>query len=126
MSGRHTVGLIVLNSGDLPLVDHSRSGLPTPWDIEDTKEAVENQPSTSTRRMSNSFGPSKDTVHRHLKSLDQRQAKLYFFSWFARVRFLQSPEDIDDSAVRWATSGIRIGYRDSLSSERYRRLFPTR
>ncbi|GBP26181.1 hypothetical protein EVAR_74943_1 [Eumeta japonica] len=55
--------------GDLTLVDHSRSGGPLVWGIEATKERVENQPSTGTRRLQKSFGSSKDMIHRHLKSL---------------------------------------------------------
>ncbi|GBP38970.1 hypothetical protein EVAR_95589_1 [Eumeta japonica] len=38
-------------------------------DVKDTKKAVQNQLSTSTHRLSNSLGSSKDTTHRHLKSL---------------------------------------------------------
>ncbi|GBP54054.1 hypothetical protein EVAR_85357_1 [Eumeta japonica] len=35
-----------------------------------TKEAAENQPSTSTRRLLKSLEPSKDTIRRHTQSLD--------------------------------------------------------
>ncbi|GBP29797.1 hypothetical protein EVAR_94637_1 [Eumeta japonica] len=52
--------------------DFSRSGRLPACDIEITKEAIENQPSTGTRRLLASLGPSKDTVHRQLKSLDGR------------------------------------------------------
>jgi hypothetical protein len=34
-----------------------------------TKEAAEQQPSTSTRRLSETLGPSKRTIHRHLTAL---------------------------------------------------------
>ncbi|GBP89190.1 hypothetical protein EVAR_62988_1 [Eumeta japonica] len=63
------IDLLQIN-GDLTLVNHSRSGRLSIWDIEATKEAVENQPSTSTRRLSDSFGFCKDTIHRHLESFD--------------------------------------------------------
>jgi hypothetical protein len=39
------------------------------WDSEATKEAAEQQPSTSTRRLSDTLGPSKSTIHRHLTTL---------------------------------------------------------
>ncbi|GBP68546.1 Histone-lysine N-methyltransferase SETMAR [Eumeta japonica] len=38
-------------------------------DIDATKEAIETQSSTSTRPLSDSLRLSKDTIHRHLKSL---------------------------------------------------------
>lgn len=53
------------------LEDRSHSGRPPAWDIEATKEAVENQISTNTHRLSNLLGPSKNTIYRHLKSLDK-------------------------------------------------------
>ncbi|GBP05560.1 hypothetical protein EVAR_3049_1 [Eumeta japonica] len=37
------------------------------WDIEATKKALENQPSTNTSRLSDSLAVPKDTIHRHLK-----------------------------------------------------------
>ncbi|GBP49288.1 Histone-lysine N-methyltransferase SETMAR [Eumeta japonica] len=55
-------------TADLTLVNHSRSGHPPVRDIEALKEAVEYQTSTSTRRLSDSLGPSVDIIHRHLKS----------------------------------------------------------
>ncbi|CAH0717106.1 unnamed protein product, partial [Brenthis ino] len=57
---------------DLTLEDRSRSGRPAEWGIEVTREAVENQPSTSTRQLSDSLGPSKDAIYPHLKSLGHR------------------------------------------------------
>jgi hypothetical protein len=41
------------------------------WDSEATKEAAEQQPSTSTRRLPVTLGPSKSTIHRHLTALDK-------------------------------------------------------
>jgi histone-lysine N-methyltransferase SETMAR len=55
-------------SGNLSLEDEQRTGRPRIWDSEATKEAAE-QPSTSTRRLSGTFGSSKSTIHHHLTSL---------------------------------------------------------
>jgi transposase len=52
-------------SSNLSLEDEQRPGRPRIWDSEATKEAAE-QPSTSTRRLSDTLGPSKITIHRHL------------------------------------------------------------
>jgi hypothetical protein len=41
----------------------------TVWDSEATKEDAEQQPSTSTRRSSDTLGPSKSTIHRHLTAV---------------------------------------------------------
>ncbi|GBP79813.1 hypothetical protein EVAR_61404_1 [Eumeta japonica] len=49
------------------LVDHSRSGRPSVWDMKATKEAGENDPGTSTCRYLNSLGPPKYTIQRRLK-----------------------------------------------------------
>jgi histone-lysine N-methyltransferase SETMAR len=56
-------------SGNLSLEDEQRPGQPWIWDSEATKEAAEQQPSTSTRRLSDTLGPSKSTIHRHLTAL---------------------------------------------------------
>ncbi|GBP52198.1 hypothetical protein EVAR_87583_1 [Eumeta japonica] len=56
------------NSVDWALIDHSRCGRTPAWVIEATKESVENQPITCSRRLSD-FGASKDIIYRHLKSL---------------------------------------------------------
>jgi hypothetical protein len=56
-------------SGNLSLEDEQRPGRPRIWDSEATKEADEQQPSTSTRRLSDTLGPSKSTIHRHLTIL---------------------------------------------------------
>jgi transposase len=53
-------------SGNLSSEDEQRPGRPRIWDSEATKEAAEQQPSTSTRRLSDTLGPSKSTVHRKL------------------------------------------------------------
>jgi transposase len=55
-------------SGNLSLEDEQLLGRPRIWDSEATKEAAE-QPSTSTRRLSDTLGPSKSTIHRHLTAL---------------------------------------------------------
>jgi transposase len=55
-------------SGNLSLEDEQRLGRPRIWDSEATKEAAE-QPSTSMRRLSDTLGPSKCTIHRHLTAL---------------------------------------------------------
>jgi transposase len=52
--------------GNLSLEDEQRPGRPPIWDSEATKEAAEQQPSTSTCRLSDTLGPSKSTIHRHL------------------------------------------------------------
>jgi transposase len=46
-------------SDNLSLEDEQRPGRPRIWDSEATKEAAEQQPSTSTRRLSYTLGPSK-------------------------------------------------------------------
>jgi transposase len=56
-------------SGNLSLEDEQRPGRPRIWDSEGTKEAAEQQPSTSTRRLSDTLGPSKITIHLHLTAL---------------------------------------------------------
>jgi hypothetical protein len=55
--------------GDLSLEDEQRPGRPWICDSEETKEAAEQQPSTSTRRLSDTLGPSKSTIHCHLRAL---------------------------------------------------------
>lgn len=57
------------SSGNLRLEDKERPGRPVVWDIEKTKNTVESNPCTSTRQLSNTLGPSKSTVHRHLITL---------------------------------------------------------
>jgi hypothetical protein len=56
-------------SGNLSLKDEQHLGQPRIWDSEVTKEAAEQQPSTSTHRLSNILGPSKSTTHCHLTAL---------------------------------------------------------
>jgi transposase len=56
-------------SGNLSLEDEQRPGRPRIWDREATKEAAEQQPSTSTRRLPDTLGPSKSSIHRHLTAL---------------------------------------------------------
>jgi cytochrome c556 len=56
-------------SGNLSLEDEQRLGQPRIWDSEATKEAAEQQPSTNMRRLSDTLGPSKSTIHRHLTAL---------------------------------------------------------
>jgi transposase len=46
-------------SGNLSLEDEQRPGRPRFWDSEATTEAAEQQPSTSTRRLSDTLGPSR-------------------------------------------------------------------
>jgi hypothetical protein len=55
--------------GNFSLEDEQRLGWPQIWDSEATKEAAEQQPSTSTHRLSDTFGPSKSTIHCHLTAL---------------------------------------------------------
>jgi hypothetical protein len=55
--------------GNLSLEDEQRPGRPRIWDSEVTKETAEQQPATSTRRLSDTLGPSKSTIHRHLTAL---------------------------------------------------------
>jgi hypothetical protein len=55
--------------GNLSLEDEQRLGRPRIWGSEATKEAAEQQPSTSTRRLPDTLGPSKSTTHRHLTTL---------------------------------------------------------
>jgi transposase len=56
-------------SGNLSLEDEQRPGRPQIWDSEATKEAAEQQPSASMRRLSDTLRPSKSTIHRHLTAL---------------------------------------------------------
>jgi hypothetical protein len=56
-------------SGNLSLEDEELPGRSRIWDSEATKEAVEQQPSTSTCRLSDTRGPSMSTIHRHLTVL---------------------------------------------------------
>jgi hypothetical protein len=56
-------------SGNLSLENEQRPGQPWIWDSEATKEAAEQQPSASTHRLSDTLGPSKSTIHRHLTAL---------------------------------------------------------
>jgi transposase len=56
-------------SGNLSLENEQRPGRPRIWDTEATREAAEQRPSTSTRRLSDTLGPSKSTIHRHLTAL---------------------------------------------------------
>jgi hypothetical protein len=46
-------------SGNLSLKHEQRPGRPRIWGSEATKEAAEQQPSTSTRRLSDTLSPSK-------------------------------------------------------------------
>jgi hypothetical protein len=55
--------------GNLSLEDEQRPGRPRIWYNEATKEAAEQQPSTSMHRLSDTLGPSKSTIHRHLSAL---------------------------------------------------------
>jgi hypothetical protein len=56
-------------SGNLSLEDEQRPGLPRIWDSEATKEAAEQQPSTSMGRLSDTLGPSNSTIHCHIIAL---------------------------------------------------------
>jgi hypothetical protein len=56
-------------SGNLSVEDEQLPERPWIWDSEATKEAAEQQPSTSTRRFSDTPRPSKSTIHRHLTAL---------------------------------------------------------
>jgi DeoR/GlpR family transcriptional regulator of sugar metabolism len=56
-------------SDNLSVEDEQRLGQPRIWDSEATKEAAEQQPSTTTGRLSDTLGPSKSTIHRHLTAL---------------------------------------------------------
>jgi hypothetical protein len=55
-------------SGNLSLEDEEPLGRPWIWDSE-AKEAAEQQPSTSTCRLSDTLSPSKSTIHCHLTVL---------------------------------------------------------
>jgi hypothetical protein len=69
-------------SGNLNLEDEWRLGPPRFWDSEATKEAAEQQPSTSTCRLSDTLGPSKSTIHRHLTAVGKiyKAVELYHMS----------------------------------------------
>jgi hypothetical protein len=56
-------------SGNLSLEDEQHPGQPRIRDSEATKEAAEQQPSTSMCRLSDTLGPSKSTTHRHLTAV---------------------------------------------------------
>jgi hypothetical protein len=55
---------------NLSLEDEQCPGRPRIWDSEATKEAAEQQISTSTRRLSDTLGPSKSTIHCHLRAVE--------------------------------------------------------
>jgi transposase len=57
-------------SGNLSLEDEQRPGRPRIWDSEATKEAAEQQPSTSMLRSSDTLGPSRSTIHRYLTAVE--------------------------------------------------------
>jgi histone-lysine N-methyltransferase SETMAR len=57
------------NNGDTSLENKSRSGRPSTTDNEALRELVEQQPGTSTRRLSAELGPSQPTIVRHLHQL---------------------------------------------------------
>jgi hypothetical protein len=57
-------------SGNLSYEDEQRPGRPQIWDSEMTK-AAEQQTSTSTHSLSDTLGPSKCTIHRHLTALEK-------------------------------------------------------
>ena len=57
------------NHGDTSLVDKHRSGRPSVVDDEALRAAVEVDPLCSTRKLSATLGPSKDTINRHLHQL---------------------------------------------------------
>jgi cytochrome c556 len=54
---------------NLSLEDEQRPGRPRIWDSEATREAAEQQLSTSTHRLSDTLGPSKSIIHHHLTAL---------------------------------------------------------
>jgi transposase len=54
------------NNGETSLADLPRSGRPSTVNNEALRELVEQQPQTSTRRLSAELGPSKSTIDRHL------------------------------------------------------------
>jgi hypothetical protein len=56
-------------SGNLNLEDEQRLRRPQIWDSKATKEAAEQQPSTSMCRLSDTLGPSKSTIHCSLTSV---------------------------------------------------------
>ena len=57
------------SSGDVNLEDQPRSGRPSVVDDDTLRQAVEEQPCTSTRRLSAELGPSQPTIQRHLHQL---------------------------------------------------------
>jgi [histone H3]-lysine36 N-dimethyltransferase SETMAR len=57
------------SSGDVSLEDQPRSGRPSVVDDDTLRQAVEEQPCTSTRRLSAELGPSQPTIQRHLHQL---------------------------------------------------------
>lgn len=56
-------------SGDMSLQIRSRSGRPCTMDLEALQQSVQSNPTTSTRRLSNELGASKDTIGRALHKL---------------------------------------------------------
>jgi histone-lysine N-methyltransferase SETMAR len=56
-------------SGNLSLEVEQHLGRPQIWDSEAIKEAAEQQPSTSTCRLSDTLGPSNSTIHCHLTAI---------------------------------------------------------
>jgi histone-lysine N-methyltransferase SETMAR len=57
------------NQGDTSLEDQERSGRPSVVNKEEFRALVEQQPSTSTRRLSEELGHSQSTIVRHLHNM---------------------------------------------------------
>jgi hypothetical protein len=85
-------------SGNLSLEDEQQPGCPRIWDSEATKEAAEQQPSTSTCRLTDTIGPSKSTIHRQIAALKKftRAVELYPMS-----RLQNKPSDKSNFVVNY-------------------------
>ncbi|GBP36134.1 hypothetical protein EVAR_4278_1 [Eumeta japonica] len=97
--------LVCFNSGDLTLVSNSFSGHPPVWYVEATKETIEKQPITSTRRLRDSIETSKDTIHCQLKSLEFKQGRINLSNEFRDGR---PSTDVNNKSIDGVRRMIKI------------------
>ena len=61
----------LFKSRDMSIDIKLKSGRPRTVDFEALRQAIETDPSISTRKLSNQIGPSKDTIYRALSELNK-------------------------------------------------------
>jgi hypothetical protein len=88
-------------SGNLSLEGEQRPGRPRIWDSEATKEAAEQQPSTSTRSLSDTLGPSRSTIHRYLTARGKIYKSCRFVSHEPTPEQAQRRVEICRKLLQW-------------------------